>query len=91
MRLPIRTLADECPGDQSYNMPSPNEMVVDTGDYVGMDDISEKDPVAIINPDDLDQDEDHLQDLPVANDCMWPPPPPRTLASRYTSADATSL
>lgn len=53
---------------QSYNVPSPNEMVVDTDDYVGVANDPEKDPVAIINPDQLEQDADQLQDLPLATD-----------------------
>lgn len=45
-------------------------MVVDADDYVGVDHVEEKDPVAIISPDHLDQAETghHLQDLPMAND-----------------------
>ena len=43
------------PPSQSYNdMQSPNEMVVDTDDYVGNADAPEQDPVAIINPDQLE-------------------------------------
>ncbi|PHH89821.1 hypothetical protein CDD83_5201 [Cordyceps sp. RAO-2017] len=54
----------------SYNVESPNEMVMDADDYVGVADPSEKDPVAIISPENLDQaDAGHqLQDLPMAND-----------------------
>ena len=54
---------------QSYNAPSPNEMVVDTDDYVDDTTMQEKDEVAIINPDTLDAEADQLQDLPLANDC----------------------
>lgn len=43
-------------------------MVVDTDDYVGVADVSEKEPIAIINPDNLDTDADQLQDLPLATD-----------------------
>lgn len=57
---------------QTYNVPSPNEMVVDTGDYVGVDSGLEKDPVAIINPDNLDHEGDQLQDLPLATDRACP-------------------
>ncbi len=56
---------------QSYNVPSPNEMEVDTTEYVGDPNIMEKEPVAIINPDNLDQETDQLQDLPLANDCTF--------------------
>jgi ubiquitin carboxyl-terminal hydrolase 7 len=47
-------------------------MEVDTAEYVGDPNIDEKDPVAIINPDNLDQEADQLQDLPLANDCAFP-------------------
>ncbi len=50
---------------QAYNVPSPNEMVVDSADF-GAD----KEPVAIISPDNVEQEADQLQDLPLANDCM---------------------
>lgn len=43
-------------------------MVVDTADYVGVDNNSEKGPVAIISSDNLEQEADQLQDLPLAND-----------------------
>ncbi|KAK5993223.1 Deubiquitinating enzyme 15 [Cladobotryum mycophilum] len=66
--LPHRDLANDRPRMQSYNIPSPNEMVVDTDDYVGVANAPEKDSVAIINPDNLDHDVDQLQDLPLAND-----------------------
>ncbi|KAM0601550.1 hypothetical protein ACHAP1_008588 [Verticillium nonalfalfae] len=42
-------------------------MVMDTDDYVGIPNESEKEPVAIINPDN-DHDIDNLQDLPLATD-----------------------
>ncbi|KAG7118195.1 hypothetical protein HYQ44_005338 [Verticillium longisporum] len=53
----------------SYNndITSPSEMVMDTDDYVGIPNESEKEPVAIINPDN-DNDIDNLQDLPLATD-----------------------
>ncbi|UQC82690.1 ubiquitin carboxyl-terminal hydrolase [Colletotrichum lupini] len=53
----------------SYNndIHSPNEMVVDTDEYVGGTD-SEKEPIAIIDPDNLDNGAEQLQDLPLAND-----------------------
>ncbi|KAI8304182.1 ubiquitin carboxyl-terminal hydrolase [Colletotrichum asianum] len=53
----------------SYNndIHSPNEMVVDTDEYVGGPD-SEKEPIAIINPDNLDNEVEQLQDLPLATD-----------------------
>lgn len=59
---------------QSYNVDSPNEMVVDTDDYVGVANAPEKDSVAIINPEGLDQgdSDQQLENLPLANDCMLP-------------------
>lgn len=50
-------------------------MVVDTDDYVGVPNLSEKDPVAIINPDNIDEDTEHLQDLPMADDRTSPRTP----------------
>lgn len=71
---PLRLLkADNSYDTQAYNVPSPNEMVVDTGDYVSHD--PEKEPVAIISPDNLEPEADQLQDLPLAND--------RTLSHAY--------
>ncbi|POR35949.1 Ubiquitin carboxyl-terminal hydrolase 21 [Tolypocladium paradoxum] len=69
-RLPYRGLADFIYRNQSYNVDSPNEMVVDADDYVGVADAPEKDPVAIISPDNLEHGEtdQQLQDLPLAND-----------------------
>ena len=69
--LPYRGLADFT-RNQSYNVDSPNEMVVDADDYVGVTDASEKDPVAIISPDSVEHGEtdQQLQDLPMANDRM---------------------
>lgn len=46
-------------------------MEVDTAEYVDDSNIMEKEPVAIINPDNLDQEADQLQDLPMANDCTF--------------------
>ncbi|VUC34971.1 unnamed protein product [Clonostachys rosea] len=68
--LPIRSITNQPrPDHQAYNnAPSPNEMVVDTGDYLDVDNDPEKDPVAIISPENLDQEADQLQDLPLAND-----------------------
>lgn len=43
-------------------------MVVETDEYVGGPD-AEKEPVAIINPDNLDNEAEQLQDLPLASDC----------------------
>lgn len=67
-----KSKADKLVENQSYNVDSPNEMVVDTDDYVGITNASEKDSVAIINPDGLEQgdSDQQLQDLPLANDCM---------------------
>lgn len=52
---------------QSYEVP-PNEMVVDTDDYVDEIDSPERDSVAIINPDNLDEAE-QTPDKPLATDC----------------------
>jgi hypothetical protein len=49
---------------QAYNAPSPNGMVIDSSDYA-----ANTEPVAIINPNGLEQEADQLQDLPLANDC----------------------
>lgn len=71
LELPIRhrTCADESPNEKAYNSPSPNEMVVDTSDYVDVDTENEKEPVAIINPDNLGQDEELVEEnRPLAND-----------------------
>ncbi|KAL6910991.1 putative ubiquitin hydrolase [Trichoderma evansii] len=68
-RLPHRSRANDPPRKQSYNIPSPNDMVVDTDDYVGAPNAPEKEPVAIISPDGgLEHEADQLQDLPLAND-----------------------
>lgn len=54
----------------SYPVDSPNEMIMDADDYVGVLDAPDKEPVAIISPDNLDQVEtsQQLQDLPLADD-----------------------
>jgi ubiquitin carboxyl-terminal hydrolase 7 len=54
------------------NAPSPNEMVIDSPDLAGATTDPEKDAIAIINPDSLDQEADNLQDLPLATD-RWCP------------------
>lgn len=52
---------------QTHDINSPNDMVMDTDDYIGV--ANEPEKVAIINPDNLEQSEvDQLQDLPMAND-----------------------
>jgi ubiquitin carboxyl-terminal hydrolase 7 len=75
-RLPHRQKpkTDIYPKNQSYNVDSPNEMVVDTDEYVGVVNAPEKDSVAIINPDGPEQgdSDQQLQDLPLANDCTLP-------------------
>ncbi|KAH7318703.1 hypothetical protein B0I35DRAFT_353900 [Stachybotrys elegans] len=43
-------------------------MVVDAADYVGVPNDPEKDAVAIISPDNLDQEGEQLHDLPLASD-----------------------
>jgi len=77
--LPFRSRANSAPRRQSFNVDSPSEKVVDTDEYVG--DVSEKDPVAIISPDDNGESDQQLQDLPLANDRMTLP-----YRSRYTAA-----
>jgi ubiquitin carboxyl-terminal hydrolase 7 len=49
----------------AFNIPSPNEMLVDADEYDGD---AEKDSVAIITPDNLDRESEQLQDLPLADD-----------------------
>ncbi|CAM1508456.1 Fc.00g053040.m01.CDS01 [Cosmosporella sp. VM-42] len=68
--LPVRRkpLADSSPHKQSYNVNSPNDMVVDSGDYIGVANEPDKEPVAIINPDSPEHEADQLEDLPMAND-----------------------
>lgn len=72
--LPYRSKSktDKLVENQSYNVDSPGDMVVDTDDYVGVANAPEKDSVAIINPDGPEQgdSDQQLQDLPLANDCM---------------------
>ena len=50
-------------------------MVVDSEDYVGTANAPDPDHVAIINPDNLDNETDQLQDLPKATDRICAPPP----------------
>ncbi|PHH62194.1 hypothetical protein CDD81_7388 [Ophiocordyceps australis] len=54
----------------SFNVDSPNDMTVDPDDYVHIGDVAEKEPVAIISPDNLDaaDGDQQLQDLPLANE-----------------------
>jgi ubiquitin carboxyl-terminal hydrolase 7 len=47
-------------------MPSPNEMVMDTDDYVGVGNDPEKDPIAIITPD--EPESEPPLDEPLATD-----------------------
>lgn len=68
-----RRHADGSPRKQSYNVHSPNDMVVDSGDYVGVANEPDKEPVAIINPDSTDGEADQLQDLPMADDRTFCP------------------
>lgn len=68
-QLPLRKKksTDNRDAEQTHDINSPNDMVMDTDDYIGVADEPEK--VAIINPDNLEQSEvDQLQDLPLAND-----------------------
>ncbi|KAF7559047.1 hypothetical protein G7046_g5116 [Stylonectria norvegica] len=68
--LPVRRRfpANKSPSRQSYNVHLPNDMIVDSGDYVGVANEPDTDPVAIINPDSPEGEADQLQDLPQAND-----------------------
>lgn len=50
----------------AHNVPSPNEMVMDTDDYVGAGNDPEKDPIAIITPDEPETDQP--LDEPLATD-----------------------
>ncbi|RGP79512.1 ubiquitin thiolesterase [Fusarium longipes] len=62
-----RHFADKNRAQQTHDINSPNDMVMDTDDYVGV--ASEPEKVAIIDPDSLEQSEaDQLQDLPLATD-----------------------
>lgn len=47
-------------------------MVIDSADYLGATDPSEKDEVAIINTDTADAEADQLVELPRADDCASP-------------------
>jgi hypothetical protein len=66
------SLANVSISSQSYNpdVHSPSDMVVDTDDYVGVPNQPEKERVTIINPENLENEGDTLQDLPMANDSM---------------------
>jgi hypothetical protein len=56
---------------QTHDINSPNDMVMDTDDYIGV--ASEPEKVAIIDPDSFEQSEaDQLQDLPLATDRAYP-------------------
>ena len=57
-------------------------MVIDSADYLGATDPSEKDEVAIINTDTADADADQLVELPRADDCASPHIPPAVLVAR---------
>lgn len=75
--LPYRIRANDATRKQSYNVPSPNDMVVDTDDYVGVPNAPEKESVAIISPEGaVEHEADQLQDLPLANDCAYSLPLP---------------
>ncbi|KAK7398289.1 ubiquitin-specific protease ubp15 [Neonectria punicea] len=68
--LPVRSRppANRLRPRQSHDVNSPTDMVMDTDDYVNVANEPDKDPVAIINPDNLEPEADQLQDLPMAND-----------------------
>lgn len=89
--LPLgnRCKADNSIEHQSYNGDSPSELVMENDDYVGVTDAIEKDSVAIINPDGLEQEDSdqQSQDLPLANDCMFYPIHRPTLAPQYSQTD----
>ncbi len=54
-------------------MQSPNDLQMDADEYVVEPPESEKDDVAIINPDQLSSESvEQLPDLPLADDCMYP-------------------
>lgn len=60
---------------QGHDVNSPNDMIMDTDDYVGVANEPDKSPVAIINPDNTEQAEaDQLQDGPRADDCAYSSP-----------------
>ncbi|CAG1983299.1 unnamed protein product [Fusarium graminearum] len=68
-RLPHRAnhFTDRHHTQQTHDINSPNDMVMDTDDYIGV--ASEPEKVAIIDPDSFEQSEaDQLQDLPLATD-----------------------
>lgn len=69
--VPLLRVTNITISTQSYNIPSPNEMEVDAPEYVDVSSIADRDSVAIINPDNADQDADALQDLPLATDCTY--------------------
>lgn len=52
-------------------MPSPNEMVVDTDEYLDDVDGPDAEPVAIINPDNLEAESEPASDKPLATDRMY--------------------
>lgn len=90
--LPYRSRANDPPRKQSYNIPSPNDMVVDTDDYVGAPNAPEKESVAIISPDGgLEHEADQLQDLPLANDCAYPPSHRETIYRPYKFYNSVHL
>ncbi|KAM5342649.1 hypothetical protein ACJ41O_013615 [Fusarium nematophilum] len=63
----VRPSANRRTSPQTHDVHSPNDMVMDTDDYIGV--ANEPEKVAIINPDSLEHGEaDQLQDLPMAND-----------------------
>ncbi len=66
-------MADLIISDQSLDseIQSPNDMLVDPDEYVVEPPENEKDDLAVINPDDLSNDNyDQLPSLPMADDCM---------------------
>ena len=71
LRSQTRRKANLTAFQQSYDAPSPNEMVVDSSEYVGPDDLSEKEQIAIIEPD-PDHEAEPAPDAPRADDCKIP-------------------
>lgn len=59
-------------------------MVIDSNDYLGATDPSEKDEVAIINTDTADAETDQLVEAPRADDRAFPHMPLHLLAESYT-------
>jgi hypothetical protein len=70
---PAAQLANLTVSDEAFNpdMHSPNDMMIDGEEHIVEPTANgeERDNLAIINPDHLETEAEHLQDLPVATDC----------------------